>query len=242
MTKLTVNVDHFATLRNARGGNEPDPVTAAVLSELYGATGIVVHLREDRRHIKDSDVIAIRKAINCTFDFEMAATEEIIHIAYDITPDLVTLVPEKRKELTTEGGLDLKGNYNYYEKVISGFFNRNIPVSLFVEPQNEDLELSQKLGASIVELHTGHYANSKGQAKQNELQKIREAASYAQSLGLKVVAGHGLNYSNTFEIATISQIVDVSIGHALVSRAMFLGLERAVTDMLHILETASFQR
>lgn len=241
MTKLTVNVDHFATLRNARGGLEPDPVTAAVLSEMFGATGIVVHLREDRRHIKDKDVFAIRKAIQCTFDFEMAATEEIISFAYDLAPDLVTIVPEKRQELTTEGGLLLKENYQYYEKVISGFFNRNIPVSLFVEPINEDLDLARKLGASIVELHTGHYANSKGASQQQELVKIQHASLYAHSIGLKVVAGHGLNYTNTFDIASIKQIEDVSIGHALVSRAMFLGLERAVKDMLHILETASFQ-
>lgn len=241
MTKLTVNVDHFATLRNARGGFEPDPVTAAILSELYGATGIVVHLREDRRHIKDQDVFSIRKAIQCTFDFEMAATEEIISIAYELSPDLVTIVPEKRQELTTEGGLHLKESYNYYEKVISGFFNRNIPVSLFVEPDKEDLDYASKLGASIVELHTGHYANTKGEQQLQELQKIREAAIYAESLGLKVVAGHGLNYTNTYEIASIAQIDDVSIGHSLVSRAMFLGLERAVKDMLHILETASFQ-
>jgi len=241
MTKLTVNVDHFATLRNARGGNEPNPVTAALLSELYGATGIVVHLREDRRHINDKDVFAIRNAIQCTFDFEMAATEEIISIAYELSPDLVTLVPEKRQELTTEGGLQLKENYNFYEKVTSGFFKRNIPVSLFVEPKNEDLDIALKIGASIVELHTGHYANSNLTTQQQELQKIREAAQYAHSIGLKVVAGHGLNYTNTFDIATIPQIEDVSIGHALVSRAMFLGLERAVKDMLHILETTSFQ-
>lgn len=241
MTKLTVNVDHFATLRNARGGNEPNPVTAALLSELYGATGIVVHLREDRRHINDKDVFAIRNAIQCTFDFEMAATEEIISIAYELSPDLVTLVPEKRQELTTEGGLQLKENYNFYEKVTSGFFNRNIPVSLFVEPEKEDLDIALKIGASIVELHTGHYANSNITTHQQELQKIREAALYAHSIGLKVVAGHGLNYSNTYEIAKIPQIEDVSIGHALVSRAMFLGLERAVKDMLHILETTSFQ-
>lgn len=241
MTKLTVNVDHFATLRNARGGNEPNPVTAALLSELYGATGIVVHLREDRRHINDKDVFAIRNAIQCTFDFEMAAAEEIISIAYDLSPDLVTIVPEKRQELTTESGLQLKDNYNYYEKVISGFFNRNIPVSLFVDPDNEDLDIAQKLGASIVELHTGHYADAKVTTQQQELLKIRDAAQYAHSIGLKVVAGHGLNYTNTYDIARIPQIEDVSIGHALVSRAMFLGLERAVKDMLHILETASFQ-
>lgn len=241
MTKLTVNVDHFATLRNARGGTEPSPVTAAILAELYGATGIVVHLREDRRHIKDNDVIAIKEAVNCTFDFEMAATQEIIDFAYDISPDLVTIVPEKRKELTTEGGLNLEETYSYYESVIAGFINRNISVSLFVEPNETDIELSYKLGASIVELHTGHYANAKGVEQNKELQKIKLAASYAHSLGLRVVAGHGLSYSNTYDIAKIPEIEDVSIGHSLVSRAMFFGLERAVKDMLHILEIASFQ-
>jgi pyridoxine 5-phosphate synthase len=241
MTKLTVNVDHFATLRNARGGIEPNPVTAAILSELYGATGIVVHLREDRRHIKDTDVISIKESINCTFDFEMAATPEIISFAYELSPDLVTIVPEKRQELTTEGGLDLQGSSQFYEKVISGFSDRNIPVSLFVEPNETDIELSQKIGATIVELHTGHYANSKGNQQRNELEKIKTASSFAHSLGLRVVAGHGLSYTNTFDIAVIPEIEDVSIGHSLVSRAMFFGLERAVKDMLHILEIASLQ-
>lgn len=206
---------------------------------MYGASGIVVHLREDRRHINDKDVFAIRNAIQCTFDFEMAATEEIISIAYELSPDLVTLVPEKRQELTTEGGLNLKENIHFYEKVTSGFFNRNIPVSLFVEPTKEDIELAHKIGASMVELHTGHYAESKGQEQNNRLRTIQSAASFAKSLGLKVVAGHGLNYSNTFDIAAITEIEDVSIGHSLVSRAMFFGLERAVKDMLDILKSAS---
>ncbi len=239
MTKLTVNVDHFATLRNARGGIEPSPVTAAVLSELYGANGIVVHLREDRRHINDKDVFAIRNSISCTFDFEMAPTKEIIAIAYDLTPDLVTIVPEKRLELTTEGGLNLQESIPFYESVVQGFYKRNIPVSLFVEPNEIDISISQQIGATIVELHTGHYANASGKNQEIELDKIRTAANFAQSIGLNVVAGHGLSYNNTFAIAKIPEIEDVSIGHSLVSRALIFGLERAVKDMLHILETAS---
>ncbi len=230
--KLSINIDHIATLRNARNGNEPSPITAAKICEQAGADGIVVHLREDRRHIKDEDVYALRTTISTKLDLEMAATEEIIKIALDVVPDLVTLVPEKRLELTTEGGLDILNQKKYLQTVIQQFYKKNIPVSLFVEPNIEHLAIAKEIGTDMIELHTGKYADAKTQQEKNIfLQEIKDTAAYGKKIGLIVNAGHGLDYENIHPIAAISEITEVSIGHSIISKAVFVGLENAVREM-----------
>jgi len=239
MATLSINIDHIATLREARGGLEPDPVTAAHIAELAGASGIVCHLREDRRHINDRDVKLLRETIKTSLNLEMAATEEIIAIACDVLPDIVTLVPEKREERTTEGGLDVVHYQHYLKGVIQEFHKRGIPVSLFVEPNTEIIEMCASLGADVVELHTGIYANAQSREGEHDLlEQIREAAVAAKNLGLDVHAGHGLNYLNAAPVCAISAITDVSIGHAVISRALFTGLDRAVREMLEIVRGA----
>lgn len=231
--RLAINVDHVATLREARGGVEPDPVTAAAICELAGADGIVCHLREDRRHINDRDVRLLRETVKTKLDLEMAATEEIIRIAIETVPELVTLVPEKRQELTTEGGLDVKGHMSYLRDVIKEFHRHEIEVSLFVDPVAEQIEASQQIGADMIEIHTGEYANARNEREaQKCLEDIRAAARLGRELGLGVNAGHGLNYRNIRPIAAIEEIQEVSIGHAIISHAVFVGLERAVREMI----------
>ncbi len=233
--KLSVNIDHIATLRNIRGGNEPDPITVAHIAELAGAEGIVCHLREDRRHINEEDVKLLRKTIKTKLDLEMSTNDEIVKIAKTIIPDLVTIVPEKREELTTEGGLDIKKNKRKIQNVISQFHDLGINVSLFIEPNKNDIEIAKSIFADEVELHTGNYANVKKESKQiMELQKIQVAASYAKSLDLKVNAGHGLNYINIFPILEIKEIKEMSIGHSIISRAQFVGIFEAVKEMVNI--------
>ncbi len=238
MKRLSVNIDHIATLRQARGENEPEPVTAALIAELAGAEGIVTHLREDRRHIQDRDVYLLRKTLKTKLDLEMAATEEIIDIALDVVPELVTLVPEKRQELTTEGGLDVASQLSHYREVTSRFHRKNILVSLFVAPNKDQIKAAKNAGADFVELHTGEYANAAGKAAEAELERLMKAARDAAKLGLKVNAGHGLNYRNLKPVAMIDEIEEFSIGHALISHAMFVGLERAVKEMIEILKEA----
>jgi len=238
--KLSINVDHIATLRNARGGNIPDPVEAALICEKAGADGIVCHLREDRRHIKDDDVFKLRKSIQKKLDLEMAATEEIIGIAVKVKPDLVTLVPERRQELTTEGGLDIVNQKKYYESVIKKFHENGILVSLFVEPEIEQIKASVEIGTDMVELHTGHYAESKSEEElKNSLNKIEESAKLGKSLGIGVNAGHGLDYDNIIDIVRIKEINEVSIGYAVIVRAMFVGLENAVSEMVRLVKGRS---
>ena len=233
--RLAVNIDHVATLRDARGGVEPDPVTAAQICELAGAEGIVCHLREDRRHIKDRDLRLMREAVKTKLDLEMAATKEIIKIALEVKPDLVTLVPERRKELTTEGGLDVKKNESALRKAIEKFHQHKIPVSLFVDPIKAQIETAAKIGADFIEIHTGEYANARGKKETgHELQRIRDAAMLGRSLGLRVNAGHGLNYINVRSIRSIDAIEEISIGHAIVSRAVFVGLDTAVREMARL--------
>jgi pyridoxine 5-phosphate synthase len=233
--RLAINIDHIATLRNARGGLEPDPVEAARVSEQAGARGIVCHLREDRRHIRDADVRALRKTVKTRLDLEMAATDEIIRVALDIVPDFVTLVPERRQELTTEDGLDVKANKPRLKEAIKTFHEHKIAVSLFVNPIREQIEISREIGTDMVELHTGEYAEARTPREQNELlTQIRNAATLAKSLGLGVNAGHGLNYMNVKQIAAIREIDELSIGYAIVVRAMFVGLERAIKEMLSL--------
>ncbi len=233
--KLSVNIDHIATVRQARGGAEPDPADAATVCEQAGADGIVCHLREDRRHINDRDVRRLRKSLTTKLDLEMAATDEIVSIALKIVPDLVTLVPEKRLELTTEGGLDVVRHQARLEKTICKMHSKKILVSLFVDPQRKQIDASKEIGADMVEIHTGEYADARSPAVQAKLlRKISILAEYGKSLGLGVNAGHGLDYTNVRPVALIPFIDEMSIGHAIISRSMFVGLDRAVKEMLDL--------
>ena len=239
MTKLAINVDHVATIRQARGINEPDPVTAAAICELAGASGIVIHLREDRRHIQDRDVYLLRQTIKTKLNLEMGANKEIIKIALDVKPDLITLVPEKREELTTEGGLDVAAQKKKIGKVIEKMTAASIPVSIFADPDPKQLAAAFDIGATFVELHTGKYCDVMGETKrQHEFQLLKEAAETAAQIGLRVCAGHGLNYQNTGPIAAIDTIEELSIGHAIIARAVFVGLDQAVREMLTLIRQA----
>ncbi len=233
--RLAVNVDHVATLREVRGEIEPDPIVAAGICELAGAEGIVCHLREDRRHINDRDVRLLREIVKTKLDLEMAATEEMVGIACEVLPDLVTLVPEKREELTTEGGLNLFDSEKKISKAIDGLHSKDILVSLFIDPEPVNIDKTIELGADIIEIHTGKYANSVEEKEQiNELSKIGSVAQMAAELGLIVTAGHGLNYVNIHPFLNIVDIKEISIGHAIISRAVFTGLQKAVEDMIKI--------
>jgi pyridoxine 5-phosphate synthase len=234
--RLCINIDHIATLREARGGVEPDPVTAAQICELAGVDGIVCHLREDRRHINDRDLRVLRETVKTKLDLEMAATEEIVKIAVDTLPDLATLVPERRQELTTEGGLDVLGHRHRLRDVVSELHRHEIPVSLFVDPLPAQVEAAREVEADFIEIHTGEYANARTEEQANELlATIRAAAVQARQIGLRVNAGHGLNYLNLVPFREIREIEEVSIGHAIIARAVFAGLDRAVRDMLELL-------
>lgn len=234
--RLCINIDHIATLRQARREREPDPVTTASICELAGADGIVCHLREDRRHIIDRDVRVLRDTIKTKLDLEMAAIPEMINIAKQIKPDLVTLVPERREEITTEGGLDLKAASTKIEDAIDKLKNADLKVSVFIEPTPENVDLALELGADFVEIHTGKFSLCREQNEIiTELEKIRQTALVAKELGLGVNAGHGLNYQNITAIANINDIEEVSIGHSIIARAVFVGLHKAVEDMLTII-------
>ena len=235
--RLAINIDHVATLRNARGGNSPDPVPAALLCEEAGAVGIVCHLREDRRHMKDEDVRRLRSTIRKKLDLEMAATKEIIGIALKTKPDLVTLVPERRLELTTEGGLDVVAQKKYLSEVVAQFKKNDIPVSLFIDPTDAQVRASADIGTDMIEIHTGEYAeaNTEHEAKE-QLQRIQEAAKLGKSLTLGVNAGHGLDYENVSPVAAIHEIDEMSIGHAVIVRSLFVGLEQAVREMVQLVE------
>lgn len=236
MITLNVNIDHVATVRQARGGSEPDPVTAAVNAELAGATGIVCHLREDRRHINDRDLKILKEVNQSKLDLEMAANEEIIKIAHETLPDLVTIVPEKRQELTTEGGLDVSKNIENLKSLTGGMHERNIEVSLFIEPEEKQIEASLVVGADMVEFHTGIYANAlSDQAKYHEYLKLKNASKIASEAGLSIAAGHGLNYVNTPLICSIPHIRELSIGHSIISKSIMVGIDRAVRDMLELI-------
>lgn len=239
MPHLAINVDHVATIRQARGTTEPDPVTAAAICELAGAAGIVVHLREDRRHMQDRDIHLLRRTIKTRMNLEMGASKEMITIALEVVPDMVTLVPEKREELTTEGGLDVLSQKKKIAKAIEKLSKKNIPVSLFVDPDPEQIKAGHEVGATYVEIHTGRYADAETTDLRNrEFQLIAESAQEAFQMGLKVNAGHGLNYRNTARIAALDTIEELSIGHAIISRSVFVGLERAVREMLTIIQQA----
>ncbi len=233
MPRLSVNIDHIATIRQARRGVEPDPIAAAVLAELAGADGIIVHLREDRRHIQDRDLRLVRQVVRTKLNLEMAATDEMQRIALDVKPDIVTLVPEKREELTTEGGLEVFARMEAVKKFVGPIQDAGIPVSLFVDPDEQQISAAKKAGAVWVEIHTGAFANAKNeQVRNEEFGKIVESAQLAASLGLRVGAGHGLNYVNVKAIARILEIEELNIGHSIISRASLVGIERAVRDMI----------
>ncbi len=240
MTKLAINVDHVATIRQARGINEPDPVAAAAICELAGASGIVVHLREDRRHMQDRDIYLLRQTVKTKLNLEMGANKEIIKIALDLKPDIVTLVPENRQELTTEGGLDVISQKKKIAKVIDKMEKRGIPVSIFSDPDPKQLKAASEVGATFVELHTGRYCEAESEeALEHEFQLIATSAEEAYQLGLRVFAGHGLDYQNTAPIAALDMIEELSIGHAIISRAVFTGLDQAVREMAAIINQAS---
>ncbi len=231
--RLAINVDHVATLREARGEVEPDPVAAAQICELAGAEGIVCHLREDRRHINDRDLRLLRETVKTKLDLEMAATEEIVRIAIETLPELATIVPERRQELTTEGGLDVAAHKHYLRDVIAELQKKEIEVSLFVDPIARQIEAASEIGADKIEIHTGAYARARsGREVAETLEEIQAAARLASELGLGVNAGHGLNYVNIKAIRQIPEIQEVSIGHAVIARALFSGLENAVREMV----------
>jgi pyridoxine 5-phosphate synthase len=234
--RLGVNVDHVATIREARKGQEPDPVFAAHVAEMAGADQITVHLREDRRHIQDRDLRILRQSVFTAINLEMAVAEPIMRIALNVKPEQVTLVPERRQEVTTEGGLDVASKKKKIAGAIKRLRSKRIKVSLFIDPDANQIEASAQVKADAVELHTGAYANARrDRAVRRELKRLTEAAELADSLGLIVAAGHGLNYHNIEPVVAIPQIVEVNIGHSIISRAIFTGIEVAIRDMKSLL-------
>jgi len=237
--RLGVNIDHVATLRQVRRATEPDPVAAATLCEQAGADGIVCHLREDRRHIQDNDLILLRQTVKTKLNLEMACTEEMIGIAAEVKPDQVTLVPERREEITTEGGLDVAGQVEKIADAVKRLKAAGLHVSLFIDPEEEQIAASKQVGADAVELHTGNYANAKGlSAIDAELAKLRDAARAAYDAGLKVYAGHGLNYRNVVPVARIREVEELNIGHSIIARAVLVGIEKAVREMIELIREA----
>lgn len=229
--ELGINIDHVATLRNARGTTYPDPLRAARLAEEAGADLITLHLREDRRHIKDADLMALRPLIKTRMNLECAVTPEMINIACQVKPHDVCLVPEKREEVTTEGGLDVLGHYAAVEAAIKQLKSAGIRVSLFIDPDEKQIQAARDVGATVVELHTGRYADVSGEEQIKELERIKKAAQYAVSVGLRVNAGHGLHEGNVMPIAAISDLSELNIGHAIVAEALFKGWQNAIMDM-----------
>lgn len=234
---LGVNIDHVATLRNARGGVEPEPILAAQICEKCGVSSITTHLREDRRHIKDSDVELISKNISTNLNLEMAVTDEMQEIALRIKPHSVCLVPEKRQEVTTEGGLDIAGQLDKITNFVKPLAQAGIEVSLFIDPNKEQVEASAKTGAQFIEMHTGAYSNAYGtENEETEFLKLKNSAKLAQELGLRVNAGHGLNYENVHRMHEIEGLYELNIGHSIISKAVFVGLEQAVIEMQNLIK------
>ena len=237
MPKLMINIDHVATLRQARGSFYPDPVYAAGIAEMAGASGIIVHLREDRRHINDRDVRILRQVVRTKLNLEMAATAEMVAIAREILPDMATLVPEKREELTTEGGLDVAANRKKMTEAVRDLKEKGILVSLFVDADAAQVEAARAVGADMIEIHTGHFSDAPDASKRvKELKRVTAAAKKGKALRLGVNAGHGLHYHNVQEVAAIPEIDELSIGHSIVARALFTGLDRAIRDMIALIQ------
>ena len=238
--RLAVNVDHIATIRQARRGVEPDPVAAAILAEVAGASGIIVHLREDRRHIQDRDLRLLREVVKTQLNLEMAATEGMVKIALDVLPDVSTLVPERREELTTVGGLDEAAPAERISREVRVLTEGEINVSLFVDPVPDQVKASRRTGVPFVEIHTGQYAEAQTEAeRQVALLRIMEAARLGRDLGLRIAAGHGLNYQNVAAVAAIPEVEELNIGHSIVARAALVGLDRAVREMVGLIHGAT---
>lgn len=235
--KLAVNVDHFATIREARRSNEPEPVLAALLAEQAGAEGIVCHIRSDRRHIKERDLKLFREAVKTKLNIEMAATEEMKRIALEIQPDVVSLVPERPEELTTEGGLNVISNEKHLAPHIKDLQKAGIKISIFADPDLKQIEVCRKLGVNLIEINTGKYADLKpGEDRDKALDEIRKAAEHGHKLGLEIHAGHGLDYKNILPVAAIPEITEFSIGFSIVARSAIVGIERAVKEMVALIE------
>jgi pyridoxine 5-phosphate synthase len=233
--RLAVNIDHIATLREARQGHDPEPVAAALLAEMAGAEGITVHLRSDRRHIKERDLEMLRRAISTKLNVEMAVTADMARVAQNIDPDQVTLVPERPQELTTEGGLDVAAQKSAVTDFVREMQRAGIRVSIFLDPDADQVRAAEAVGAHAVEINTGRYAEARGATAAAELARIVETARLAADRRLEVLAGHGLNYTNVIAIAAISEIVELNIGHSIVARAALVGMDRAVRDMVALL-------
>lgn len=240
--RLGVNIDHVATIRNARGGDNPDPVRAALMAQAAGADGITAHLREDRRHIRDGDMAAIRAAIDIPLNFEMAATEEMARIALATRPHAVCLVPERREERTTEGGLDVAGDANRLTTYIAPFVDAGARVSLFIAPDPRQIAASAKVGAAVIELHTGRYCDAVAEGRTEdaaaELQRLIAGAAQAHDLGLEVHAGHGITYDSVAPLAAIPQVVELNIGHFLIGESVFRGMPDALAEMRRLMDLA----
>jgi pyridoxine 5-phosphate synthase len=237
--RLGVNVDHVATVRQARRARYPDPVAAAALAELGGAEQITLHLREDRRHIQDRDLKLMRETCQTLLNLEMAASAELVKIAFEVKPDVSTLVPERREELTTEGGLDVIGQREALRKVVRTLRDAEIEVSLFIDPDLDQVRAAHKVDAQRIELHTGRYAEARGERQRaQELDRLIDCAKVAGKLGLAVAAGHGLNYENVQPVARIEEVVELNIGHSIVARAILVGMEQAVRDMVELMRRA----
>jgi pyridoxine 5-phosphate synthase len=235
--RLCLNVDHVATLRNARGETQPDPVTIALIAEQSGIDGIVVHLREDRRHINERDLRLLRELVTTKLDLEMAAVPEIIKIACDVQPELATIVPEHRQELTTEGGINVLDNIDQITSAIKDLHKVEIPVSLFIEPDIDQINAAAEVKADLIELHTGIFANALTEEEQfDELDRVRLAARQAKKLGLGVNAGHGLNYINIKQLIQVEEVDEVSIGHAILARAVVVGIKEAIAEMRTLMQ------
>lgn len=238
--RLGINIDHVATVRNARGGSHPDPVAAAVLALEGGADGITVHLREDRRHMRDEDLTRLAAAIRAPINLEMAATQEMLAIALAARPHAVCLVPERRAEVTTEGGLDAVGNRKTLEPIIARLNEAGIRVSLFIDPDESQVRAAGELNAPVVELHTGRYAGTEGQLRREELDRLKRAAEVTRICAIECHAGHGLTFENVADIAAIPEVIELNIGHFLVGEAIFIGLKASVSEMRRRIERASF--
>ena len=236
--RLGVNIDHVATVRNARGGESPDPIKAALIAQNAGADGITAHLREDRRHIKDRDIERLMAEIELPLNFEMAATNEMKDIALRLKPNAVCIVPEKRMEITTEGGLDLISQFDRLKSICHQLNDNGLRISLFIEPDLRQIETALKLEVPVIELHTGTYSELKADDKENELKRIQRAVDYANELGIECHAGHGLNYENVGPIASIKKITELNIGHFLIGEAVFIGLTNAIDKMKRIMAEA----
>ncbi|HVC28932.1 MAG TPA: pyridoxine 5'-phosphate synthase [Gammaproteobacteria bacterium] len=236
--KLGVNIDHVATLRQARGTHYPDPVEAACIAENAGADSITVHLREDRRHIQERDIHLLRSVLKTRMNLEMAASSEMLRIACEIQPEDCCLVPENRQEITTEGGLDVRAHWLMLQAVFSKLSSADVRVALFIDPEQDQIDAAASLGVPVVELHTGRYADADGHIQAEELHRLRVATEYAARKGLEIHAGHGLNYHNVKPVAAIDGISELNIGHAIVSQALIVGLSTAVKEMKHMIREA----